>query len=170
MDQFQAPWEIHQIVDIKPASIQAGLIDIAEKWRNADERFWSSQEIITSLQRPEIIAYFVTTGQTPTHCPPSWKAFMLAEVGPFSTDLLYIYVTPESRRSGLGRTLMAHLMTDLQKKPAQEALFLEVRVGNQAAQKLYKDMGMSQIGQRRAYYSNGEDALVFKKEFSSRLP
>jgi ribosomal-protein-alanine acetyltransferase len=170
MGQCQTPGEIHQITDMKPASMQAGLRDLAQKWGAADERFWSYQEIIASLERPEIVAYFVTAAPTVTLSPTSWKAFLLAEVGPFSTDLLYIYVTPESRRSGLGRALLTHLMTDLQKKPAQEALFLEVRVSNQAAQQLYKDMGMSQIGQRRAYYSNGEDALVFKKEFSSRLP
>jgi ribosomal-protein-alanine N-acetyltransferase len=41
-----------------------------------------------------------------------------------------------------------------------EALTLEVRVGNTAAQELYRHFGFAPAGVRQRYYENTEDALV----------
>ncbi|MPN34249.1 hypothetical protein SDC9_181742 [bioreactor metagenome] len=41
-------------------------------------------------------------------------------------------------------------------------MFLEVRAGNAVARALYEKEGFSQIGTRRGYYWNGEDAVLYK--------
>ena len=42
------------------------------------------------------------------------------------------------------------------------AVTLEVRRTNTAAQQLYHNMGFKQVGVRRKYYDDGEDALLFE--------
>jgi ribosomal-protein-alanine N-acetyltransferase len=41
-----------------------------------------------------------------------------------------------------------------------ERLFLEVATGNAPARALYAAMGFVEIGQRRHYYPDGDDALI----------
>ena len=41
--------------------------------------------------------------------------------------------------------------------------FLEVRASNAAACRLYSKMGFEEVGIRKGYYSDGEDALLMEK-------
>ena len=43
-------------------------------------------------------------------------------------------------------------------------LFLEVRVSNTPARSLYKKMGFEEVGVRKKYYEDTEDAIVMLKE------
>ena len=45
---------------------------------------------------------------------------------------------------------------------------LEVRVSNAAAIGLYRSLGFESLGTRRAYYQDGEDALLFVKDLVPR--
>jgi ribosomal-protein-alanine acetyltransferase len=73
-----------------------------------------------------------------------------------------IGVAPEHRRRGLAEKLLEHLDGSLRSKGIYSVL-LEVRVGNIAAQNLYKRCGYS-ITQRIAhYYNNGEDGFLMMK-------
>ena len=42
---------------------------------------------------------------------------------------------------------------------------LEVRVSNLAAINLYQQMGFAEVGRRKRYYENGEDALMMEYLF-----
>jgi ribosomal-protein-alanine N-acetyltransferase len=69
-------------------------------------------------------------------------------------------VHPEWRRRGVGRQLMVHVL-DLALEMRATRLTLEVRVGNTAAQSLYRGFGFEVVGRRPRYYTDdGEDALV----------
>ena len=71
-----------------------------------------------------------------------------------------IGVEPEYRGRGLGELLLVAL-TDEALKRGAEWLTLEVRVGNEAAQGLYRKYGFSVHGVRKRYYSdNNEDAYI----------
>ena len=73
-------------------------------------------------------------------------------------------IHPEHRRRGLGRLLVHRALEEGRSRGAAAAL-LEVRRSNEAAQRLYRNLGFVETGTRRDYYSRPrEDALLFRKE------
>jgi ribosomal-protein-alanine N-acetyltransferase len=69
-------------------------------------------------------------------------------------------VHPDWRRQGIGRQLLLNLV-ELSMTLGARRMTLEVRVGNTAAQGLYRAFGFEIAGRRPRYYSDdGEDALV----------
>jgi ribosomal-protein-alanine N-acetyltransferase len=69
-------------------------------------------------------------------------------------------VHPEWRRLGVGRRMLVALL-DLAVQLRANRVTLEVRVSNEAAQRLYAELGFEVAGRRVAYYTDdGEDALV----------
>jgi ribosomal protein S18 acetylase RimI-like enzyme len=74
-----------------------------------------------------------------------------------------IAVLPEYRRKGIGRSLLHSCETQL-KTPR---LRLSVRVSNQSAIALYEQEGYRAMDIWKAYYNDGENAVVMEKP---RLP
>lgn len=77
-------------------------------------------------------------------------------------ELLNIAVVPSWRRHGLARLLL-DLLDRRAAEREGEQVFLEVRRGNAGAIALYRSVGYSQVGLRRRYYSDGEDAILMGK-------
>lgn len=141
------------------------LREISALWRREPGGFWSFDQVIEALQRPAVRLFFVTEPGA-----NRWQAAVLVDIGPYSADLLYIYVRPDMRRTGLGRVIMERLFDWLARNPGdhagaapKEELLLEVRLSNKPAIALYESMGMTRVSVRKSYYSDGEDALVFKR-------
>lgn len=78
--------------------------------------------------------------------------------------ILDLAVQQDFRRQGIGRNLVIHALKIGIENDCRN-VFLEVRKGNERAQNLYKALGFIEIGVRKRYYSNGEDALVMGREF-----
>ncbi len=74
-------------------------------------------------------------------------------------EVIDLYVAASARRRGLGRALMGALIRFGQEQSLARVL-LEVRRDNHAAQQLYFQLGFALDGERRAYYADGEDALL----------
>ena len=75
-----------------------------------------------------------------------------------------IAVHPDFRRQGIGEHILLHALKDVQGEGARRA-FLEVRIGNLAAQAMYKKYGFEVAGVRPRYYrDNNEDALLMNLE------
>lgn len=71
-----------------------------------------------------------------------------------------VAVDPEYRKRGIGHELMREMMRAAVLRGA-EKMSLEVRVTNEAAQRLYASIGFVAEGRRKKYYSDtGEDALI----------
>ena len=70
-----------------------------------------------------------------------------------------VAVDPGQRRLGLGRQVLGDLLQRARAEGARHAT-LEVAAVNTAAVALYAQMGFAQAGVRRAYYRNGDDALI----------
>ena len=71
-------------------------------------------------------------------------------------------VIDSSRRQGIGRKLLRHLISIARRHDA-EVVFLEVRPSNESARQLYASEGFNELGSRRDYYPRGggrEDALI----------
>jgi len=79
-------------------------------------------------------------------------------------ELLRIAVDPGRRGEGLGRLLLEACQEDLAIE-GMPHLFLEVRVSNLPAIRLYETCGWTSCGRRPGYYPDGEDALLFQRAF-----
>ncbi len=79
-----------------------------------------------------------------------------------------IAVLPEYRRRHIGEILLALGMNAMFKKGLEE-VYLEVRVSNTPAIKLYEKFGMEKVGVVKKYYSDGEDAYIMATNVKKSL-
>ena len=76
-------------------------------------------------------------------------------------DVQTIAIIPEYQGQGLGRALLAELITTARANRALD-LMLEVRFDNPSAIGLYESMGFETIHRRPRYYKGGVDALIMR--------
>jgi ribosomal-protein-alanine N-acetyltransferase len=88
-------------------------------------------------------------------------ALLLAWEAGDSADLIDLVVEPAARRRGLGRALVQVLLRHARERGLSRVV-LEVRLGNAGARRLYESLGFSEVGERRKYYSDGENAMLYE--------
>ncbi|MCS7102469.1 MAG: ribosomal protein S18-alanine N-acetyltransferase [Candidatus Korarchaeum sp.] len=76
--------------------------------------------------------------------------------------VLSIAVSKEHRRKGIGEALMLKAEEGLLTY-GSEAIYLEVRVSNEPAIRLYEKLGYKKLGIIPFYYADGEDAFLMYK-------
>ena len=74
-------------------------------------------------------------------------------------EILNVAVAPSARGRGVGKALMRGMIKAAKARGA-ETMFLEVRVSNVAALRLYRGFGFEDGYIRKKYYEDGEDALT----------
>ncbi len=79
-----------------------------------------------------------------------------------TSDLENVLVAEEYRNSGVGTAILNALVANAAARGAGK-IFLEVRVSNCAAMRLYLSCGFVGVHARTRYYSDGEDCLVMSK-------
>lgn len=80
-----------------------------------------------------------------------------------TADIENIAVSEPYRRSGVGTKILRELIR-VAKEAGARKIFLEVRVSNAAAMKMYLKNGFKGVYARTRYYSDGEDCLVMEKQ------
>ena len=75
--------------------------------------------------------------------------------------ILNVAVHPSNRGQGIGRILVEAALEEFRQRGAS-FVNLEVRPSNAAAISLYIRCGFTTDGRRKAYYENGEDAILMK--------
>ena len=80
--------------------------------------------------------------------------------------VISIAVLPRYRRRGIAHALMKEAMQNMVSYKAKEC-FLEVRVSNVPAIRLYQKMGFKIEKTIRGYYADGEAAYVMSRELPS---
>jgi ribosomal-protein-alanine N-acetyltransferase len=75
-----------------------------------------------------------------------------------------VTVAKPLRGKGIGKIAMTDLLHRLELLES-ESVSLEVRVSNAVAINLYSNMGFKNVGMRKHYYTDGEDAYVMVKRF-----
>ncbi len=84
--------------------------------------------------------------------------------------VLKIAVTPAQRGRGIANWFLNHCFT-MGAQQGANSVYLEVRLSNIAAIKLYEKLGFKEIGRRSNYYPDSkEDALVMLKDIAINLP
>lgn len=83
-------------------------------------------------------------------------------------EVLNLGIHPDYRRKGLGTLLLGEVMRTCAGMGFENA-FLDVRVNNEAAIRLYEKHGFTKYGVRKKYYPDTkEDALLYRYDFNKR--
>lgn len=115
---------------------------------------WSKAAFETELTGNDLAYYFVAEEEGKT----IGYAGMWIIVD--EAHITNVAISAAFRGRGIGEVLMKSLMSQARERGAQ-SMTLEVRVTNEAAQRLYAKLGFVRKGLRRQYYSdNKEDALI----------
>jgi [ribosomal protein S18]-alanine N-acetyltransferase len=73
-------------------------------------------------------------------------------------EILNLAVTPDSRRKGVARALLASAL-----EAFRGSVFLEVRESNGIAQAFYKSLGFKELSRRKGYYNSPPEAGIVMK-------
>ncbi len=77
--------------------------------------------------------------------------------------IISIAVMPEMRRRGIGQALMEKAINALKERYKVNECYLEVRVSNVPAIRLYQKLGFSIVDRIKKYYLDGEDAYLMAR-------
>ena len=97
-------------------------------------------------------------------CCGELTGYVVTMTGAGEMHLLNLSIALQWQRRGLGRELLRFVVAQAREFQS-EKIFLEVRVSNIGARKLYLNMGFREIGLRREYYPaihGREDARVLE--------
>lgn len=86
---------------------------------------------------------------------------VLWRVAADEAEILSICVLPSWRRHGIGKTLLRSAIAEAMTTGAK-TMFLEVASSNIHGRALYQNLGFTEVGLRRRYYDNGDDALTMR--------
>lgn len=86
----------------------------------------------------------------------------MLSMGAGEGHILNLCVSPDHQGRGIGGELLQYLI-EVAKTRKIETLFLEVRISNEVARRLYHRTGFNEVGIRKGYYpaaDGREDAMV----------
>lgn len=113
---------------------------------------WTEVLFRRELENPHAAIDLALAAERPVGYVVSWLVAGELEIQNVVTD-------PDWRRRGVAKALLERLVADAVTRGAERAL-LEVRSSNVGAIALYAGFGFVVDGQRRGYYSDGEDAVL----------
>ncbi|MEO0069635.1 MAG: ribosomal protein S18-alanine N-acetyltransferase [candidate division WOR-3 bacterium] len=114
---------------------------------------WRRSFFLSDLHRPDAFSIVAENENKVVGYLVAW--------GGIEVHIANIAVAPEMRNQGIGSRLLKEVF-DFAKREGAENIFLEVRVSNIAAQRLYRRFGFEPTYIRKGYYENGEDAIVME--------
>lgn len=144
------------IININDADQLPGEIsELAKAWIASGE-FWTLESCQTTMRAG---SHFFSAVAKVDDQAIGWY---LATANGDDCELLFIYSHPEARCQGVGKALLTNLVARVKSTSAISAIVLEVRQSNKRAIGLYEKAGFSKILVRPGYYSDGENAFVYK--------
>lgn len=117
---------------------------------------WSLEQFWTELAQPTRVYCGAWLGD---RLAGYAGAFVLAP----DSDVQTIGVRTEDQGRGIGSALLGALMGAAAERGCR-TIMLEVRAGNEPALALYARHGFTPLSRRRAYYPDGEDALILRAQ------
>jgi ribosomal-protein-alanine N-acetyltransferase len=126
------------------------------------EESWSRQMLEGELAEQPLSRYYVVADED--GLVSGYAGLMVAGA---QADVLTLAVAPDRWGRGTGSALLEALLAEAERRGCVE-VFLEVRIDNMRAQRLYRKYGFTEIGVRKGYYQpSGTDALVMRRDVAS---
>jgi [ribosomal protein S18]-alanine N-acetyltransferase len=139
------PGDLDRVMEIERASFTMPwtLETFRGLLRRPDSVLWVAERVAPPVR--EVVGYAAV-----------WIVVDQAELGDIAVEEAW-------RGRGIGRQLLDTVINTMAARGVRE-LYLEVRVGNHGAQRLYERFGFVRVGRRKDYYSEPrEDALVLRR-------
>ena len=136
------------------ASMSRLLVEHGLRWR------WTARRVRAAVADPDTMVLVASlAGEI--------AGFAIMSFGDREAHLLLLAVSPERRRTGAGRQMLAWL-----EKSAITAgihcIRLEVRTANAPARAFYRRLGYRYLGQLSGYYDGREAASIYAKSLLAR--
>lgn len=126
---------------------------------------WSRRSFEGELSCQSAFSYVVKSDQVEQIVAYAFLRRVVDEL-----HVLKIAVAPAQRGRGMATWFLNHCFT-MGAQQGANSVYLEVRLSNIAAIKLYEKLGFKEIGRRSNYYPDSkEDALVMLKDIEINLP
>jgi ribosomal-protein-alanine N-acetyltransferase len=149
---------------LRPVGPEAAETLAAVHWQ-AFSPGWSAGELSDLLEGPGVFALLAEAQAA--------LGMILCRVVAGEAEILTLAVTPDARRQGVARALVA-AATGVAKEGKASEMFLEVATDNIAALRLYEQAGFERAGLRRGYYDRGDgvrtDAVVMRLDLNTAGP
>lgn len=136
------------------ARLSRDQIEYGLRWR------WTPKRVAASIRAPDVNVLVACVRE-------NMAGFAIMRYGDDDAHLDLLAVAPPYRRAGVGRQLLEWL----EKCAVVAGIFsvaLEVRAGNEGAQRFYESMGYRTLAHLPSYYQNTEAALRMGRDLSRR--
>jgi [ribosomal protein S18]-alanine N-acetyltransferase len=127
------------------------------------EERWDESALASLLAMPGALAFLAAAEAGPL-------GFVILRTAAEEAEIISIGVSPEARRSGVGRRLLGAAAAAARDNGAAQ-IFLEVAADNFQALALYSSDGFTEVGRRSNYYrriGGATTALVLSKKILPR--
>lgn len=110
----------------------------------------------------EVVGYVMSRVE---HGISVFNSFKLVRKG----HIVSIAVLPEHRRKGIGTALMKAALKSLREIYGCDEVYLEVRVSNTPAIRMYERLGFKKVKIVPMYYLDGEDAYIMAVDLREKV-
>ena len=138
------------VKEITPSMIE----EISLLERESFSSFYSDSVLLSTLKAPSFFGLASVDNKV--------LGYVFSTGGLDEANIDRIAVKKEYRNQKIATKLLIELENRLKDKGVKKVL-LEVRRSNAVAIKLYLSLGYKKIYERKNYYENGEDALIYIK-------
>ncbi|WP_224982063.1 ribosomal protein S18-alanine N-acetyltransferase [Geomonas agri] len=116
-------------------------------------RPWTRRHFLDEIEHPDSHPMVAVTGSGTV------AGYLCLKQVLDEAEILDVAVDPACRGGGIGRALVDWAIAFCRDHTLR-LLCLEVRVGNHEAISLYRRLGFAEVGRRKNYYENGDDAIL----------
>jgi ribosomal-protein-alanine acetyltransferase len=154
--------DLRMVATAEPVVALMNHADLNECWR-LDQRCFSDGEAYDRETFRYLLSHSQSLCYKVVDTGSQMVAFVVGMIEPDgSGHVVALGVSPDYRRMGHGRRLMEAIELGFSDRAAR-TVRLEVRTSNQAAQKLYFDMGYRIVRRMPRYYTSGDDGYLMIK-------
>lgn len=134
------------------------LEQISDRLKEDFDDFWTVNTLKQEIEnKTGLNSYYIVAKQNSEIVGFAGAINIIDEI-----NIMNIVVRKDKRKLGIGSALLENIF-EIAKKLQAKTITLEVNEKNTCAINLYKKYGFKQVGLRKKYYNNTDDAILMTK-------